>query len=576
MTGCAILVAQFQFSNFQFPFFLYSAKLKQSPHRMTKYKVGVLLDSLSIRVWQQHILDFIINHPSFEITTVILNDGSKSAGAKKKYLVYKFFTRLDRKIFKTKTNLFGLRPVPDHLKEIVMRVRPKQGKSTDEIVGADLDSILGKELDIIIRFGFRILKGGILSAARLGVWSLHHGDNDVNRGGPPAFWEVVNGEHVTGVTLLKLTSDLDGGTVLGKSFCTTDRTSFHRNQTSAYWAGIELFCSSLQSLASKGDEFVLEKSTTPSPQFYFYPLYRNPTNFAALGIFLRFWMRRITELLEQIFYEQQWSLYYFPRRGDQLETSLFRYKHLKPPKGVDWADPFVITSGDTSYVFFEEFVRKEKKAHISVLQLNEKGELKSKTPVRVLVEPHHLSYPFIIEANGKMYMTVESAAAKKVTLYECEKFPDVWVKKKDIFENMQFYDPTLYFHEGLWYLFGNIKPWEGNSANQYLAIYYTDDLLTSEWKPHPMNPIYRDVRGARPAGRIQVHNGRILRPSQIGAPKYGYGMKFHEILKLTPTDFIERPVEQILPLWDRRLLATHTCNFDQQFLFIDAQTRRFL
>ena len=85
-------------------------------------------------------------------------------------------------------------------------------------------------------------------------------------------------------------------------------------------------------------------------------------------------------------------------------------------------------------------------------------------------------------------MTVESAAAGKVTLYECQKFPETWIKKKDILENIQFYDPTLYHHEGLWYLFGNIKPWEGNSANQYLAIYYSEDLLNGTWKPHRDQP----------------------------------------------------------------------------------------
>jgi methionyl-tRNA formyltransferase len=537
--------------------------------------VGVLLDSLSVRVWQRHILDFIISHPSFEITAVILNDSLKPAGGKKKYIVYKFFTRLDRKIFKTKTNLFALRPAPDILRSKVIAVKPKQNKSTDEIIEHDLAAIRNHELDIIIRFGFRILKGRILSAARLGVWSLHHGDNDVNRGGPPAFWEVVNGEHVTGVTLLKLSSDLDGGTVLGKSFATTDRTSFHRNQTSVYWAGIELFCSSLDSLASKGEEFLLEKfRTDPTTRFYFRPLYRNPTNLSALKIFLKFWMRRSKEFLMQIIYEQQWSLYYHPLR-ENLETSLFRYKNLKPPKGVDWADPFVISVDDTTYVFFEEFIRKEKKAHISMFQLNAKGELKSRTPARILNEPYHLSYPYIAEANGKLYLTVESAEANKVTLYECEKFPDVWVMKKDIFDNIRFYDPTLFYHEGLWYLFGNIKPWEGNSANQYLAIYYTDDLVNGTWKPHALNPISRDVRGARPAGRIQEYKGRILRPSQIGAPKYGYGIKFHEIVTLTPTEFVERPAEEILPLWDRGLLATHTCNFDQKFLFVDGQKRRF-
>src|SRR5690606_28194831 len=115
-----------------------------------------------------------------------------------------------------------------------------------------------------------------------------------------------------------------------------------------------------------------------------------------------------------------------------------------------------------------------------------------------------------------------------------------------------------FYHEGHWYLFGNIKPWEGNSADQYLAIYYTDDLLNGAWKPHAANPLKRDVRGTRPAGRIFYHNGKMIRPSQIGAPKYGFGVLFYEILKLTPTDFLEVPFDEILPLWHSGLLATHT------------------
>ena len=543
---------------------------------MKKFKVGLLLDSLSVRVWQFHILDFILKHPAFEIDVIILNDAIKHGSDNRKYAVYKLSMRLDRKIFKTKTNLFAPRSVPDLLKDKVIRVKPKQNKSTDEILASDLAIIQKHDLDILIRFGFRILKGDILSIARFGVWSLHHGDNDVNRGGPPAFWEVANHEHVTGVTLLKLSEDLDGGATLGKSFSTTDMTSFHRNQTSAYWSGIELFCSSLNSLTIDGEElFSRMTKGASSPGFYSRPLYRNPTNWKALKIITRFWLRRMKESLIQAISEQQWSLYFYPN-SESLETSLFRYKNLIPPKGVDWADPFVISVEDSTYVFFEEFVRKENKAHISMLQMTGKGQLKSKTPARILNEPHHLSYPFITEVNGTLYMTVESAAAKKVTLYECERFPDVWIKKKEIFENIQFYDPTFYHHEGLWYLFGNIKPWEGNSANQYLAIYYTDDFVNGTWKPHRLNPVSRDVRGARPAGKIQNYKGKIIRPSQIGAPKYGYGIEVHEIVKLSPTEFVEIPFEEILPLWEPGLLATHTFNFDHKFSFIDVQKRRFL
>ena len=29
-----------------------------------------------------------------------------------------------------------------------------------------------------------------LKAAKMGIWSFHHGDNSINRGGPPAFGKL--------------------------------------------------------------------------------------------------------------------------------------------------------------------------------------------------------------------------------------------------------------------------------------------------------------------------------------------------------------------------------------------------
>ncbi|MBK7221811.1 MAG: hypothetical protein IPH94_10950 [Saprospiraceae bacterium] len=39
------------------------------------------------------------------------------------------------------------------------------------------------EPDLLIRFGFRILRGEVLILPKYGIWSLHHGDNRINRGG---------------------------------------------------------------------------------------------------------------------------------------------------------------------------------------------------------------------------------------------------------------------------------------------------------------------------------------------------------------------------------------------------------
>ena len=46
----------------------------------------------------------------------------------------------------------------------------------DWINDNDVNTVRKYDLDVIIRLGFRILKGGILDSAKCGVWSFHHAD----------------------------------------------------------------------------------------------------------------------------------------------------------------------------------------------------------------------------------------------------------------------------------------------------------------------------------------------------------------------------------------------------------------
>ena len=88
----------------------------------------------------------------------------------------------------------------------------------------DLDTIRAERFDLLIRCGSGILRGGILSAARLGILSFHHGDNRVNRGGPAGFWEVYHGWPKTGFIIQRLTEELDGGDVIFRGFVSTERS----------------------------------------------------------------------------------------------------------------------------------------------------------------------------------------------------------------------------------------------------------------------------------------------------------------------------------------------------------------
>ena len=96
---------------------------------------------------------------------------------------------------------------------------------------ADPDDIHGiSDLDVIINCQYRIIKGDFLNVAKHGIWSFHHDDELVIRGGPSSFWEVYRGEHLNGAILQKLTNELDGGIVLRKGWFATDLTSLSRTK----------------------------------------------------------------------------------------------------------------------------------------------------------------------------------------------------------------------------------------------------------------------------------------------------------------------------------------------------------
>ena len=48
---------------------------------------------------------------------------------------------------------------------------------------------------------------------------------------------------------------------------------------------------------------------------------------------------------------------------------------------------------------------------------------------------------------------VESGAAKRVSLYRAQEFPLRWARVADLIVDRVCVDPTLYQHQGRWYLF---------------------------------------------------------------------------------------------------------------------------
>ncbi len=536
-------------------------------------KVGILLDDLKVTIWVSAVIDFIEKHPNIEIAFIAVNQ-SKSKGASSS-IVYRALRMIDRKLFKATGNPF--KKVKLDLKSIdILEIVPQETRFSDRFSDEDVAKIKGYEVDFMLRFGFRILRGDILNSSKYGILSLHHGDTDTYRGGPPAFWEVVNKSPISCVSLQLLTETLDGGIVLDKAFQRTDLTGFYRNQCKLYYAGIELVTNFLTKCVEYNSQEWIETRKNCFPKkIYSDTLYTNPTNGKALNILMNFSLSSLKRIIYQIFYQEQWQLLLMPTSSNWNELTMYRSNRLVPPKDRIWADPFFVEHDTKKYLFFEEFITNKKKAHISFFELDLNYNPTTKEPNIAINESFHLSYPGVFTDANVHYCVPESASNASLTLYQSMAFPFQWKPIKTLFDTSKIYDPTFIKHEGIWFLFCTQKVFSESSSDMYLHIYFTKDLLHEPLQNHPLNPIYRDARIARPAGAIfKDLNNKLVRPVQCCVPRYGHSIQFFEIEELSTVGFSEKVITGINPNWEKNILGTHTFNYTNGLLCGDVQVKR--
>jgi len=195
-------------------------------------------------------------------------------------------------------------------------------------------------------------------------------------------------------------------------------------------------------------------------------------------------------------------------------------------------------------------------------------------PVTVLGKPYHLSYPFVFQSGGKYFMIPESAANQTVELYECIRFPDQWEWRMNLMENVRAVDATLHHDGEYWWMFVNMAPSPEASTCDELHLFYSKDLQTQDWIPHPMNPLISDCKTSRPAGPLFFQGGKLYRPSQNCSRRYGYGFHLNRIDCLSTSDYQESVVTSVIPAWEKDLLASHTYSRAGRLSVIDVQVLR--
>lgn len=546
-----------------------------------KLRIGVLTDGDKITAWSYKMLQLINNSEHSEIVLIVKKQQSSANNQSlfnkiwniRKDFFWILYNKIENKLFKPTPDAFQEKCIKEitNCDEIV--VKPRETKFSDYISPEDVEKIKTQNIDVFVRLGFRILRGGILKASKYGIWSFHHGDNSVNRGGPAGAWEVLENWDTTGVILQILSENLDGGTILSTSFSATDKVSIKRNKNNYYWKALSMLPRKLSQLYTQGEEefFNSIEQQNTTTDFYYNRLFVNPTNAQAITAFIRIYSKKIKHSIKSIFYFDQWILLYQFNKKSAWSKSFFRFTRLVPPKDRFWADPFVYEKDDNYFIFIEELIYKENKGKISVMEIDAKGNYTQ--PKTILEKDYHLSYPFIFDDNDSLYMIPETSGNNTVELYKCVDFPLKWELSKVLLNNLKAVDSTILKYNNKYWLFCNIKENEGASSLDELFLFYSDKL-EDNWISHPCNPIVSDVSQSRPAGRIFKENGKLYRPSQDSSKCYGYGMKINEIIELSETTYKEITIQSIHPNWAKDLLSTHTINKAGKLTVIDALVKR--
>ncbi len=525
---------------------------------------GIMCSGGTLHQWQADAVKRLLDSGA-ECKLLIVDDNppvkrsfwGKVAAYFSKNGLYRFYLRFFfRPRAKKEVNLDAVIPG----KVDVLKCITKKVKYSEYFDDRDVEYIRSKKLDFILRFGFNIIRGKILDSAGYGVWSFHHDDEQKYRGGPPGFWEIMNGDPVTGAVLQRLTDKLDGGIILKKGFFPTTDHSYEGQIDRLYfdtsgWPA--LVCNDI--LSGRADYFKEKPSTTGAK------IFKAPSNAVMISFLFRLLRNKVRFHYQELFMPEQWNIAVAEEHGNEPDNIRW---FPDPGKGRFFADPFgAVIDGDL-HVFFEDYRYSSRKGVISrSVYIN--GVFSP--PKRVLEEEHHLSYPFVFEHEGEIFCVPESVAANRIALYQYDRKKEEFVFKKVLIEDFPGVDPTLFEYDGKWWLFCT----HGDHSNTELHIFYSETPFRN-FKPHSQNPVKTDICHSRPGGRPFMMNGAWYRPAQNSAVTYGSKVVINKILELTEERFKEEPVREVRPVKDSGYgKGLHTYSKAGAKIIIDGKRFRF-
>jgi len=182
-------------------------------------RVCLLVDGRTIREWQHRALQRMVAETAAEITVVVSNQRTEERS-----MVDTLKRAVELREWTIVWLLRSLVAQPVALSDPVrVDKQPYCADATwidsepervdgwkNRIPAETVDRII-ERADVAVRFGFGFLVGPLLTDLEYGVLSYHHGDFREYRGQPAGCWEFIHGRDEVGITLQRISEQLDAG-----------------------------------------------------------------------------------------------------------------------------------------------------------------------------------------------------------------------------------------------------------------------------------------------------------------------------------------------------------------------------
>ena len=424
----------------------------------------------------------------------------------------------------------------------------------------DIEKIKATNLGLLVSGTEANLNGKILNICKNGIIKIHLGDIEKYSGGQSGFWEVANKKKITNFSIQRFTENASAGEILFEGSIATSYM-WTLNFVNLSEKANPFLNYIIENIASENSKLQVKEKT-----LYTSPVKATPSigaQFSYIFATLRFITIKIIRKISGRAF--RWGVAY-QFVDNWRDVQLSQSKRIPNPPNRYLADPFIIKKNGNHFCFVEDYVYKKKRGHISVYKLTEDA---CEEIGIALQENFHLSYPFLFEHAGEIFMCPETHEVREIRLYRCIDFPLKWELHTVLMSDVSAADTTIHYRDNKWWLMTNICSSDLGDHQSELHIFSSNDLFSKVWIPHPQNPIFFNPLNARNGGFIADKNGVFRVFQKHGFSQYGEALGVAKIEVLDQFQYAENLELTVTADFFPNLYGTHTYNFCDGLLALD-------